>query len=391
MSFQALESQFTSGVYGKREVCFVRGEGTQIWDESGKQYLDFGVGISVANLGHSHPRLVNAIAQQAGTLMTAPELGYNDQRAKLLAKLAELTPDSINRFFLCNSGTEAVEGCIKFAAVSTGKNKFVATMRGFHGRTIGSLAATHNPKYRKPFVGLTPRFTHVPYGNFEKLAAAIDDETAAIILEPVQGEGGIRPGDPAYFQALRQLCDERGVLLILDEVQTGFGRTGALFACEHLGITPDLMAMGKAIAGGVPMGAVGIGDAIQNLKPGVHGSTFGGNPLACAAALAHFEILEDEGLVANSAELGQYFRDQLSEINSPLIRDIRGLGLMIGVELRIRVGPVLKAMMERGFVVLNAGPTVLRFLPPLNITRAEIDQAVTALTSVLIELQDQNN
>ncbi|MGB1249228.1 MAG: aspartate aminotransferase family protein [Candidatus Promineifilaceae bacterium] len=389
MDFIALENQFTSGVYGKRDVCFVRGDGIKLWDDAGKEYLDFGTGISVANLGHAHPRLVNAISKQAATLMTAPELGYNDQRAQLLGKLADLTPEGINRFFLCNSGTEAIEGCLKFAHLTTGRSKFIATMRGFHGRTLGSLGATFNKKYREPFSALTHKFTHVPFGKIEKLAAKINGETAAVLIELVQGEGGIRPGDAAYFNAIRALCDEHGALLIVDEVQTGFGRTGAMFACDHFGLKPDLLAMGKAIAGGVPMGAVGIGDRISGLKPGMHGSTFGGNPLACAAALAHFEVLAEDRLVQNSAEMGQYFLDRLSEINSPLIRDVRGKGLMIGVELKQRVGPVLRAMMERGFMVLNAGPTVLRFLPPLTITTAEIDLAVAALTAVLQELGER--
>ncbi len=378
-----IESQFTSGVYAKREVCFVRGEGTKIWDADGKEYLDFGVGISVANLGHAHPEIVNAISRQAATLMTAAELGYNDQRAILLKHLADITPASIDRFFLCNSGSEAIEGCIKFAHVATGRKKYVAAMRGFHGRTIGALAATHNKKYREPFSGLCPQFAHVPFNNLAKIESAIDDQTAGVIIEMVQGEGGVRMADEKFVKAVQKLCVERGAKLIVDEVQTGFGRTGTMFACEHFGVEPDLLAMGKAIAAGVPMGAVGIGKSIDGIKPGLHGSTFGGNPLACAAAIAHLGVLQETKLVQHAREMGAYFLEQLRGIKSTHIREIRGVGLMIGVELKTRVGPILRELLEQGFMVLNAGPTVVRFLPPLNVSRSEVDAVVAALKSVL--------
>lgn len=381
-----LENSHTSGVYGKREVAIVRGEGAVVWDENGRSYLDCVAGISVANVGHAHPTVVAAIARQAQTLITCPEMFYNDQRARLLEKLTAVLPGDLDRLFLCNSGTEAVESAIKFARLATGKSGIVATMRGFHGRTLGALSATHNPKYRDPFAPLLPGFTHVPYGNLGKLAAAMDDETAAVLLEPVQGEGGVRPGDFGYLQAVRALCDERGVLLILDEVQTGFGRTGQWFACQHANVVPDLLTLGKAIAGGVPMGAVGIGARVTGLKPGLHGSTFGGNPLACAAALATLEVYEAEQLVARSARLGVYLQERLAEINSPLIREVRGLGLMVGIELRIRASQVVEKLMERGILTLTAGATVLRLLPPLVITEAQLDEVVEAIAAVLGEL-----
>ena len=381
-----LENQFTSGVYGKRQYCFVKGLGTKLWDAEGREYLDLGTGISVANLGHCHPKLVAAITQQASTLMTAPELGYNDQRAQLLSQLADVTPDSVKRFFLCNSGTEAVEGCIKFAHVATGRSKYVAAMRGFHGRTIGSLAATHNKKYREPFAALTPSFSHIPYNKADKLAAAVNEETAGVIIELVQGEGGVRLADPEFLAAARQICDDTGAMLIIDEVQTGFGRTGKMFACDHFDVKPDLLSLGKAIAGGVPMGAIGIGDRVGELKTGLHGSTFGGNPLACAAALANLSILRDEKLPEMAAETGAYFVKRLKEIESPEIREVRGVGLMIGVEMKSRVAPVLQQMMEAGFVVLNAGPTVVRFLPPLNISTEQVDAAVDSFAACVENL-----
>lgn len=381
-----LENNHTSGVYGKRAVTIVRGEGAVVWDENGRSYLDCVAGIGVANVGHAHPTVVAAIARQAQTLITCPEMFYNDQRARLLGELTAVLPGNLNRVFLCNSGTEAVESAIKFARLSTGKSGVVAAMRGFHGRTLGALSATHNPKYREPFAPLLPGFAHVPYGNLDKLAAAIDDETAAVLLEPVQGEGGVRPGDVGYLQAVRALCDERGVLLILDEVQTGFGRTGQWFACQHANVVPDLLTMGKAIAGGVPLGAVGIGSRVTGLKPGLHGSTFGGNPLACAAALATLEVYEAEQLVARSARLGVYLQERLAEINSPLIREVRGLGLLVGIELRIRASQVVEKLMERGILALTAGSTVLRLLPPLVITEAQLDAVVEAIAAVLGEL-----
>ena len=368
----------------------MRGAGATVWDENGRSLIDCVAGIGVANVGHCHPTVANAIAQQAQTLITAPEMVYNDQRAQLLTRLANSLPGDLNRLFLCNSGTEAVEGAIKFARLSTGRTEVIATMRGFHGRSLGSLSATFNKKYRQPFMPLVPGFGHVPYGNIAKMEAAITENTAAIILEIVQGEGGVRVGDPEYLQAVRQLCSERGVLLIVDEVQTGYGRTGTMFACEYAGIEPDLICLGKAIAGGVPMGAIGISDKVQNIKPGVHGSTFGGNALACAAALAVLDVYEEEQLAARSKELGAYFQERLQEINSPLIREVRGLGLMIGVELKIRAMGVVRGLMDRGVLSLTAGPTVLRLLPPLVISKEEIDTVVDAITAVLVELAEES-
>lgn len=383
-----LERQFTSGVYPKRDVAIVRGEGARVWDADGRVYIDCVAGHGVANLGHCHPAVVEAITQQARRLITCPEVFYNDRRAELLSRLSARLPDGLERIFLCNSGAEAVEGAIKFARLSTGRPGIVATMRGFHGRTLGALSATWKRKYRAPFEPLVPAFSHVPFDNLDRMAEAVDEETAAVLVEVVQGEGGVRPGSPEYFQGLRELCTARGVLLIIDEVQTGFGRTGRWFAVEQAGITPDLMCLGKAIAGGVPMGAVAIGPAVTELPTGVHGSTFGGNPLACAAAIAALEAYERDGLVQRAAEVGEYFLERLRAIESPLIREVRGLGLMLGVELKTRVMPVLQALMERGVLALPAGPTVLRLLPPLVIGREEIDVVVGAVEEVLAEEEE---
>lgn len=381
------ERQHTSGVYPKRDVAIVRGEGARVWDADGREYIDCVGGHGVANLGHCHPAIVEAITQQARTLITCPEVFYNDQRAELLSRLSARLPAGLDRLFLCNSGTEAVEAAIKFARLSTGRPGIVAAMRGFHGRTLGALSATWERKYRAPFEPLVPAFSHVPFDNLDRMAQAVREDTAAVLVEVVQGEGGVRPGPPEYFQGLRELCDARGALLIVDEVQTGFGRTGRWFAVEHAGIVPDLMCLGKAIAGGVPMGAVAIGPAVAELPAGSHGSTFGGNPLACAAAIAALEAYERGRLIQRSAEMGAYLLERLHDIESPLIREVRGLGLMIGIELKSRVKPVLQDLMERGVLALPAGPTVLRLLPPLVIARDEIDVVVGAIEATLASNQ----
>jgi len=379
----AIESQHTSGVYAKRDLTIVRGQGALIWDDDGNEYIDCVGGQGAANLGHAHPKIVQAIHEQASQLISCPEMFYNPQRAAISARLAALAPGKMERVFLCNSGTEAIEAAFKFARYTTGRRKIIATMRGFHGRTMGALSATWNKHYREPFEPLVPDFQHVPYNKLERLETAIDDETAAVILEVVQGEGGVHPGTAEYLQGTQALCRERGVLLIIDEVQTGFGRTGKMFACEHYGLEPDLLCLAKSIAGGVPMGAVLIGERVGELDPGVHGSTFGGNPLAAAASLAALDVIKDESLPLRAAELGEYLLEKLQEINSPLIREVRGLGLMVGIEIKQKVASYLQALTERGVLAQPAGLTVIRLLPPLVITREQIDQVVEALTEIL--------
>jgi len=378
-----LENRHGSGVYPKQPLVLVRGEGARVWDVEGREYIDCTSGHGVAVLGHAHPALVQAIAEQAKRLTTCPNGFYNDQRARLLAELMRIAPPGLNRAFLCNSGAEAVEGALKFARLATGRTNVVAAMRGFHGRTFGALSATWRKEYRQPFEPLVPGFTFVPYNRLEPMEEAVDEQTAAVILEVVQGEGGVVPGDPAYLQGVQSICRERGALFILDEVQTGFGRTGRMFACQHHGLEPDLMCVAKGIAGGVPMGAVLMGDRVGDLPKKVHGSTFGGNPLACAAALATIHTLEAEDLPGRAARLGERLLDGLRAIPSPLIRQVRGLGLMVGVELRVRVSPLLAALAREGVLALTAGPTVMRFLPPLVITEEEIDAVVERVEAVL--------
>ena len=383
MNHRQIEDQFSVGVYQKRDLVIVRGDGARVWDQDGREYVDCVAGIGVANVGHCHPAVVAAIQTQAARLITCNEIFYNDARARALERLGRITPTGIDRFFLCNSGTEAVEGAIKFARMATGRKHVVAAMRGYHGKTLGSLSATWERKFKEPFAPLVPDFSHVPYNNAAEFEKAIDDQTAAVILEPIQGEGGVRPATAEFLQAVRRACDEKGALLIIDEIQTGFGRTGRMFACEHFGIVPDILTMAKGIAGGVPMGAIGIDRRVGEIEKQSHTSTFGGNPLACAAATAAIDVLVGQDLPRHAAEMGTYFVERLRAMASPRIREIRGLGLMIGLELKEKAGPFAQALMHEGVLALLAGATVLRFLPPLVITREQVDRVVDTLAKVL--------
>jgi acetylornithine/LysW-gamma-L-lysine aminotransferase len=383
-TYADLEQSHTSGVYSKRPITLVRGSGATLYDDAGRAYLDCGSGIGVANIGHCHPAVVAAIAQQAATLTVCPEAFHNDQRAQFQAELAGVLPAGMDRLFLCNSGTEAVEAALKFARLSTGRTGVVAAMRGFHGRTMGALSATWEPHYREPFAPLVPDFGHVPYNNLARLDAAVTAQTAAVLLEVVQGEGGVRPADGEFLRGAQRLCRERGALLIVDEIQTGFGRTGRMFACEHFDLEPDLLCMAKALGGGLPMGAVGIGPRVDALISGSHGSTFGGNPLACAAARAALAVIQGESLAGQAAEKGAWLIEQLRGIGSGRVREVRGLGLMVGVELKEKVAPILQTLMhDHAIIALNAGTSVLRLLPPLVITWDELERLVAALRVVL--------
>jgi acetylornithine/LysW-gamma-L-lysine aminotransferase len=379
----ALEERYDSGLYTKQPLVLVRGEGARLWDAHGQEYIDCVGGHGVANVGHANPAVVQAVTEQVQRLTVCPNGFYNDQRAQLLAQLTRIAPPELERVFLCNSGTEAVEAALKFARISTGRTKVVAAMRGFHGRTFGALSATWRKQYRQPFEPLVPGFAFVPYNRLEQMQQAVNEETAAVILEVVQGEGGVIPGDGEYLRGVQALCHERGALLIVDEVQTGFGRTGRMFASQHHDLRPDLMCVAKSIAGGLPMGGVLIGPRVGNLSKKVHGTTFGGNPLTCAAALATIRYIESEKLPQRAAELGERLMGGLKAIPSPLVREIRGLGLMVGVELKVKSAPYLTALAERGVLALAAGATVMRFLPPLVISAEDVDAVVERVAAVL--------
>jgi len=373
----------TSGVYPKRDLEVVRGLGARVWDAAGREYIDCVTGHGVAIVGHCNPAVVRAIQTQAERLITCPEVFYNDRRAEALEMLARVAPEGLTRAFLCNSGTEAIEAALKFARLATGRPGFVATMRGFHGRTLGALSATWEPKYRDPFLPLLPGFLHVPFDNLDKLAAAASADTAAVLVEVVQGEGGVRPCSPGYLAGVEAICRQHGALLIVDEVQTGCGRTGRMWACEHHGVVPDLLCAGKGIAGGVPMGAVLIGPRVSELSQGTHGSTFGGNPLAAAAAVAALTFIRENDLPSRAGRLGEWLLERLRQIRSPKVREVRGLGLMVGMELKEKVQPCLVALQEKGVLALPAGPTVLRLLPPLVIEQDDLERVAVAIDEVL--------
>lgn len=376
------ELKYTSGLYTKQPIIFTHGKGASLFDINNVEYIDCASGHGVANLGHAHPKVAAALAEQSTRLITLFETFYNDKRAELMKIMGTLVP-GLDRVFLCNSGTESIEAAIKFARLSTDRPGIVAAMRAFHGRTYGALSATYNPKYRQGFEPLVPEYSHVPYNNIEKLRSAVTQNTAAVILEIIQGEGGVYPIEAEFLTAAKQVCEEQGALLIIDEVQTGFGRTGKLFAVQHYGVTPDVLCCAKSIAGGVPMGAVLLGKKVKNLHPGAHGTTFGGNPLSCAAAIAAVTAIVEEDLPGQAAEKGNYFMQKLAEIDSPLIREIRGKGLMIGIELKQKVMPFVRAMQNKHVLGLNAGLTTIRLLPPLVITTQQIDTVVEVIKEIL--------
>ncbi len=381
-SAREIERRWALEVFPKRDITLVRGRGAEVWDDEGRRYIDCVAGIGVANVGHANEAVAEALAAQARTLVACPGIFYNDARARLLEKLAAIAPEGLARGFLCNSGAESVEAAIKFARLTTGRAGVVSAMRGFHGRTLGALSATWKKEYREGFGPLVPGFTFVPFDNAAKLRAAVGAETAAVVIEPVQGEGGIRPASAEFLRVAREVCDETGALLVFDEIQTGFCRTGRMFACEHHGVVPDMLCLAKAIAGGVPAGAVVANDRVQ-LPPGKHGTTYGGNPLASAAALAAIEFMERERLAERAGALGARFRERFEPRMPGRVRALRQVGLMIGVELRERCRPHINALAGAGVLALPAGTTVIRLLPPLVIREAEIDETAEVLLRVL--------
>lgn len=383
----AIEERVLGGTTARRgDIVFVRGEGSWLIDTSGERYLDLSSAQGVAMLGHCHPGVADAVARQAHTLGLCPNFLYNDVRARFAEALVAVLPSYLPHAFLCNSGAEAVDGALKFARLATGRPAFVSTVKGFHGRTFGALSVTWEPKYREG-AGPLLETVHVPFNDAAALETAVTDQTAAVILEVVQGESGVNLASPAFLAAAERVCRERGALLIVDEIQTGFGRTGRWFACEHVGLTPDIVCMAKGLGGGFPMGAFAYTARVREaLSQGAHGSTFGGSPLACAAGLAALTAYRDEGLIERSAVVGARLLDALRTALAgvPVVREVRGLGLMLAIELRTKVAPVLKSLMlDHRVIALPAGPTVLRLLPPLVLTDDEMTRGVTAITAAL--------
>ncbi len=379
----ALEEQYQLKTYAKMPLAITRGEGIFVYDADGRRYYDFYGGHAVALTGHCHPKVVRAIQEQAARLLFYSNVVYNDMRALYSRKLAQAAPAACEQAFFCNSGTEANETALKIARRFTGKNEVIAMTEGFHGRTIGSLSVTGLGNYRKQVSPLLPGIRFAPFGDLAALEAHCNHETAAIILEPILSMAGIQVAEPAFYRGLRQLCDERGIVLIFDEVQTGFGRTGALFAGEHWGVTPDLITAAKGIASGFPMGAVLVSKPIATtIGYGEQGTTFGGGPLACAAALATLEVILEEHLPAHAAEMGAYLRKQTAGMAGLVA--VRGLGLLLGVETKPPAKVVQAELFERGFLTgTSANSHVLRLMPPLTVQPTHIDALVRALGEVL--------
>ncbi|MGI0083908.1 MAG: aspartate aminotransferase family protein [Nitrososphaerales archaeon] len=385
------EDQHLVGTYQRFPIKIVRGEGARVFDAEGKEYIDLSGGYGVAIVGHANPEVARAVAEQSSRLITCHASLYNDVREEYLEELAKALPEGLTKLYLCNSGSEANEAAIKFARKYTGKKEIVAFTGSYHGKTYGALSATWNQKYRKPFEPLVEGFKFAPFGNLEKTRELIGENTAAVIVEPIQGESGIHIPPDDFLPGLKELTKSRNVLLIFDEVQSGFGRTGRVWACENWNVDPDILTASKGVAGGVPFAFTAMRDSVSSvLKPGEHTSTFGGNPLACAAALAALRFLIRSGVLGRTLENGAYFKQKLELLRAnhlSLVREVRGKGLMLAMELKIPVKEVIMRGFDQQIILLYAGLNIIRFLPPLVITREELDTVVEKLDLILSSLE----
>jgi len=390
-----MDKKYFMNTFGDRTpVCFDYGKGINLWDIEGKKYYDFLGGIAVSAVGHSHPKLVEAIKTQAEKFIHCSNLYYIEPQAKLAKLLVENS--CADKVFFANSGAEANEGAIKLARIYFKKKgmpekyEIITLEKSFHGRTLATIAATGQDKYQKPYCPLTPSFLKVPINDLEALEKSINGTTCAVLIEPIQGESGVNLTTKEYLQGVRKLCDEKGILLIFDEVQCGLGRTGKLFAYEHFGVEPDIFTLAKALGGGFPIGALLAKEHVASaFEPGDHGSTFGGNPLACAAALAAMEIILSENLVENSEKMGNYLVEKLTELAGKysLIKEIRGKGLMVGIQLTSENAPEIKnKCFEKGYLVGSVGKNIIRLLPPLIVTKQDIDGFVDTLDGILSDI-----
>ncbi len=387
-SLVELETALEMNTYRKRDIAIVWGKGSLVWDAEGREYIDFTSGIGVSVLGHAHPKLCEAISRQANTIITCNEAFANDQRTELLGRLSKLWLSATGRkghTFLSNSGTEANEAALKLARAKTGRKSFVSAMNSFHGRTAGSLALTFKPKYRERFEPLIGPITRTRLNDVEGLKNAVNSDTAALFLEVIQGEGGVRLAKDEFLRAARDICTDRGALLIFDEVQVGMGRTGKFFSFEHSKVSPDIATMAKGLAGGVPIGATIANEDVCVFKPLEHGSTFGGNPLSCAAASAALGAFEEEKILELVQTNGEWLKAQLESMKQrhPSVLEVRGRGLIWGMELKVEATPLLKDAQSKGLLILSAGDTVVRLLPPLNTPREIYERALPILDSVL--------
>ena len=388
----ALAKKFLIGNYTRYPVCLVRGEGSWVWDAEGNRYLDFFPGWGCGLLGHCPPKVVEAVQEQIATLIHVPNTWYTEAQALLGQALSERS-DFGGQCFFCNSGTEANEAAIKLARLNgkpKGRYKIITFTGGFHGRTMGSLTATAQPKYHAGVEPMLPGFNYAPFGDLDTVAKLIDNETAAILLEPIQGEGGINLPPPGFLEGLRSLCDQHGLLLMFDEVQTGMGRTGKWYAHQHWGVLPDVVTLAKALAGGVAMGGlIAKPEVAEKLKPGTHAATFGGNPIAARAALATIETIEEEGLLDRAIQIGEKFRERFTALKAkcPLILDVRVMGTMIGVELAVEGAPAVQACLEKGLLINCTHNTTIRLLPAVNLADEQIDEGCDIIDSVLMGLK----
>ena len=372
--------------YGRTPLVLVRGRGSWLWDSEGKKYLDFFPGYAVSGLGHCHPMVVRAVVEQARQLLHVPNTYYNPQQGRLAELIVEHAFPG--KCFFCNSGAEANEAAMKLARKAgqkRGRYEIISMLSSFHGRTLATVTATGQTKYQEGFGPLLPGIRHVPFGDIGALARAVSEKTCAVMIEPIQGEGGIVVAPPEYFVALRRLCDERGILLIMDEVQTGMGRTGEYFAYQHVGVTPDIMTLAKTLGGGVAIGAMLAATRYADiLQPGTHASTFGGNPLACAAGIATFEAIEKEQILKNVRRMGRYLRGRMERLAAryPFIKEVRGEGLMMGMRLAIDGTMVVAECLKRGMLTNSTGDNVLRFMPAMTVKKQEIERAIRIVDEV---------
>ena len=388
------EDQFMGNIYQRFPVTIERGVGAHVWDLSGKEYIDCMGGYGVALVGHCNPRVVKALKAQLDKIITVHSSLYNKTREEFLEKLIKISPPALSQVYLNNSGTEAIEAAIKFARKFTGKKGMIAMNGSYHGKSFGSLSITFNPKYRKAFEPLLSDVSFTPFGDIEALKSAITSDTGFIILEPIQGESGIHVAPDGFLQQVRKICNERGIVLIFDEIQSGLGRTGKMWASQHWDTVPDIMCLAKGIAGGVPMGATLVRpDILACIGKGEQSSTFGGNPLSCAAGIAAIDALTEDGLVENAAKMGKVFREGLERLKEKhkIIREIRGKGLMIGVEMKFEVKDILFDGIANNLLLLYSGKNILRLLPPLVISESDINKALETLDLILTkEVQRRN-
>ena len=388
------EDQFMGNLYQRFPVTIEKGVGAHVWDIDGKEYIDCMGGYGVALVGHQNQRVNNAIKEQLDKIITVHSSLYNKTREEFLKMLIGLAPKGLTQVHLNNSGAEAIEAAIKFARKFTGKKGMIAMKGSYHGKSFGALSLTFSPKYRKPFEPLVEKVSFASFGDIESLRSVIDDETAFVILEPIQGESGIIVAPEGFLQEVRKLCDEKGILLIFDEIQAGLGRTGRLWACDHWNTVPDILCLAKGIAGGVPMGATLVRpDILASMNKGEHSSTFGGNPISCAAGIAALKALTEDGLIENSEKMGKIFREGLEKLKEKhtMIREIRGKGLMIGIEMKFEIKDILMGLIKEGILMLYSGRNILRILPPLVISEDDITKVLHALDSILTKEEQKRN